>query len=233
MTARSTPHKTYARAPIEQVVCEFRFPERPQSIRIRDRIHDELRALYPTQSKGPGDDVVISTSDRHANVRFTERELRIGESHAYSGWIGFKDRIHQALRVFLEIAEPPSVSQIDLQYRNAILIPERTPLIADYFTLGATIPHGLPTRFISLVTAIRSAYDDDPRSVLSLGLSVTPVEHAGNHGMEASVEVMTSKVQLNEPADPDALLHMLEELHAKAVDAFENVITARTRRLFD
>jgi len=238
MEAPTVAHRRYARSPIEEVLCEVEFPERPASIRLVDAIQDRLRILYPNQPKAPegirhaqSSTVELRTSDNHASVRFNERELSVRESGTYPGWPAFKDRVHQALRVFLDAADPPSLSQINVQYRNTIHIPGRAPLIADYFTIGATIPHGLPTRFISLVTGIRAAYEDDPRNVLSLSLSVVPQERAGLHGVEAKVDIMASKIQLNEPAQLEAVLEAIENLHARASDAFETIVTDHTRRL--
>ena len=104
--------------------------------------------------------------------------------------------------------------------------------MGDYFTLGTTIPHGLPTRFVSYVTGIRAAYEDEPRNVLSLSFTATPPEREAKHAVEAILDIMVSRIQLNEPAEPDVLLDTVRDLQAKAYDAFEKLITDHARKLF-
>jgi hypothetical protein len=43
---------------------------------------------------------------------------------------------------------------------------------------------------------------------------------------------MVSRIQLDEPADLTALLETVQDLKAKAYDAFEKLITDHTRKLF-
>ena len=131
----------------------------------------------------------------------------------------------------MNVAAPKTIAQINLRYRNAFIIPIQSLSMADYFNLGATIPHGLPTRLISYANAFRAAYDDQPRTVLSLSFTATPPPHDAKSGVEVTLDIMTSAIQLSEPAEIDFLLKKVNDLKVRAYDAFENVITDHTRKL--
>ena len=194
------------------------------------------QAVTPENSRpaerAHGPRVLLSTADAKWQVRCGDSALSVHVLSPYPGWELFYDRIHHALRIFLNAATPKTVAQINLRYRNKILIPAQSLLMGDYFTLGTTIPHGLPTRFVSYVTGIRAAYEDEPRNVLSLSFTATPPEREAKHAVEAILDIMVSRIQLNEPAEPDVLLDTVRDLQAKAYDAFEKLITDHTRKLF-
>lgn len=242
MTTHAT--RTYPRSPIAEISCEFEFAEHARDSELQGRFFARMRANYPRRPKPLNFEttvvgrpahvtkMLLSTGDELSHVRLGENSLSVHTLAPYPGWQTFRDRVEHALRVYLETAQPKLAMQVNLHYRNVFLIPAQSLLMADYFNLGATIPHGFPTRLISFVTALRSAYDEDPHKVLSLSLTATPPEREGQHAVEATLEIMTSNVKMQRDADLTALLEVAEDLRLKAAEAFEGVITDRTRALF-
>ena len=238
------PRKHYRHSPIQEAVCEFEFPDVAKwDIGFSNRMFDAMHSFYPVQPQalppdaatggehGHGPKVRLSTLDAKWQVRCGESALSIHELGPYQGWETFHERVHHALRTFLNVAAPKTIAQINLRYRNAFIIQIQSLAMADYFRLGATIPHGLPTRLISYANAFRAAYDDEPRTVLSLSFTATPSPHDAKAGVEATLDVMTSAIQLSEPAEIEFLLKKAGDLKVRAYEAFESVITDHTRKL--
>ena len=140
--------------------------------------------------------------DGQYQIRCGDHALSLHAGRPHPGWTDVYDRIGHALRNFLQTAKPRAITQVNLSYHNKILVPAQSLLMSDYFTLGTTIPHGLPKRFISYATAFRSAYDHDPHAVrLGSRSSASPPEHDATHAVEAKIDVMTSRIQLHDPAE--------------------------------
>lgn len=233
MTTANTAHKLYRHPPIDEVVCEFGFPKKvPWDAKVSDRIYDRLRGSYPTRTTGLERVVTAETADHKRRVKFSDDELSVHVLGEYPGWDMFFDHIRHALRVFFETAEPKTVSQINLRYRNKIMIPAKDPVLGNYFTLGVSIPHGLPTRLISYVTGIRAVYEDDTKKVLSVSFTAIPPESGGKRGVEVVLDVMVSQVQMQDPADLEHLFAIVTDFRGRAADAFEKILTDHTRALF-
>jgi len=195
VTTSNPPHKDYKHPPIQDVVCEFDFvPQKAWDVTMAGRLYDKMRGAYPTRTTGIERLRTATTADGKRRVQFSEDSLSVHVVSPYPGWDIYFDHVRHALRIFLETAEPKSVSQINLRYRNRIMIPTSAPMLGDFLTLGVTIPHGLPTRLISYVNGIRAVYDDDPKKVLSLSFTVVPPEGASKHGVQVVLDIMTSQV---------------------------------------
>ena len=138
------------------------------------RLYEEMRPVYPNPPQAVtageldaaegahGPKVLLSTVDGQYQIRCGDHALSLHAGRPHPGWTDVYDRIGHALRNFLQTAKPRAITQVNLSYHNKILVPAQSLLMSDYFTLGTTIPHGLPKRFISYATAFRSAYDHDP-----------------------------------------------------------------------
>ena len=245
MTTQLSSRKHYANSPIEEAICEFEFADvSAWNATLPARLYDEMRSVYPNlpqavsaenstpSDRAHGPKILLSTADGKYQIRCGDNALSLHAIRPYPGWADVYDRIGHALRNFLQTAKPKSIAQINLSYRNRIMVPAQSLLMGDYFTLGTTIPHGLPKRFISFATAFRAAYDNDPRSVLSVSFSASPPQHDVTLAVEANIDVMASRIQLHEPAELDTILEIVRDLKTKAYDAFEKLITDRTRKLY-
>jgi uncharacterized protein (TIGR04255 family) len=245
MTMQASSQKYHATSPIEEVICEFEFSEvGAWDVHLPTRLYDEMRPIYPNKpqavtaenstlsERSHGPKILLSTADGKYQVRCGDIAMSLHALRPYPGWADVHDRIAHALRNYLQTVKPKGIAQINLSYRNRILVPSQSLLMSDYFTLGTTIPHGLPKRFISFATAFRAAYDNDPRSVLSVSFSASPLQHDAMHSVEANIDLMTSRIQLHEPAELETLMEIVQDLKIKASDAFEKLITDHTRKLY-
>lgn len=229
----TAPHKVYRHPPIEEVVCEFEFSQKKAwDVTMPGRVYEKLRGAYPDHKKGLERLGTAATSDGKRRVQFSENELSVHIVSPYPGWDVFFDHVRHALRTYLQTAEPATATQINLRYRNRIMLPTQSPALGDYFTLGIAIPHGLPTRLISYVTGIRAVYEDNPKKVLSVSLTAIPPEGPVKHGVEVVLDVMASQIQMQEAAELDQLFAIVGDLRDRAAEAFEKIVTDQTRRLF-
>jgi uncharacterized protein (TIGR04255 family) len=245
MTMQTFPKKRHATSPIEEVICEFEFSQvGAWDPHLPTRLYDEMRSVYPTppqqvtaenstlSERSHGPKILLTTADGKYQARCGDMAMTLHALRPYPGWADVYDRIAHALRNYLQVAKPKAIAQINLTYRNRIMVPAQSLLMSDYFTLGTTIPHGLPKRFISFATGFRAAYDHDPHSVLSVSFSASPPQHDVSLAVEANIDVMTSRIQLHEAVELETLLEIVRDLKAKAYDAFEKLITDHTRKLY-
>jgi uncharacterized protein (TIGR04255 family) len=173
--------KRYAHPPIEEVSCEVHFVEsKTADITLPGRIFDRLQFAYPSlprampveQAAAGGaaypPRALLSSKDEKQQLRVHENGLSVHAFAPYPGWEQFFGRVREDLSVYVAMAAPKGLVHVDLHFRNQIAIPKQTVLMHDYFTIGTTVPRGMPTRLASYVTGFRAAYEDDPRNVLTL-----------------------------------------------------------------
>jgi uncharacterized protein (TIGR04255 family) len=237
----------YVKPPIEEVVCEIHFADPKEwDITLPGRVYDKLRLNYPNKPQPlPGDAAAIgaamaahlprallSSKDGTRQFRLLEHAVSFHHIGPYPGWDAFSSRIREELTAFLKIAQPKTVAQIEVRFRNKILIPRQSVLLQDYFTIGTTIPHGIPTRLISYVTGFRAAYEDDPKNVLSLAFTTSPPERGARNSVVATLDIAASKIQMDDRADLRGIINVLQDLKMKTENVFERLITDHTRALF-
>jgi len=174
----------------------------------------------------------LSSKDGLRQFRLMELGVSFHAFAPYPGWDAFAGRMREELSAFLKIAQPKTLAQIEVRFRNKISIPRQAVLLQDYFTIGTTIPHGIPTRLISYVTGFRAAYEDDPKNVLSLAFTTSPPESGARNRVIATLDITASRIQMDEPADLGLILEVVQDLKAKAENVFERLITDHTRALF-
>ena len=146
-----------------------------------------------------------------------------------SGWAEFHPRIETALDAYWKVAAPDGVTRIGIRYINKIVIPQKTVEVSNYLTCALPEASGLPDS-LSLkhfMSRVEYAYQDGVRLVMSQGLIEAPSDHVG---FLLDLDVIWEGAT---PLVCDEALKKASELRTLEREAFETVITDKTRELFD
>jgi uncharacterized protein (TIGR04255 family) len=247
--------RQYSNPPIEEAVCEFRFVPGPAwNLTVPGLFYEKIRDAYPGE---PQQQNLIATEvlagQMPANPEFTVRQgvtkllfqsadnkrlvgvgnnvLSIHSLRPYEGWEDFRQRIDEAFQVYLEVAKPIGITRIALRYINRIAIPYNQEIqLRDYFTIYPQIPtDGVPSRMSAFLTRTELIYEDTPiKLVLTLSDAIAP---AGQIALVLDIEIFQDWVE--KPLSLQEALSNLYELKQREGQAFENLITERTRELFN
>ncbi|MEH2125546.1 TIGR04255 family protein [Nostoc sp.] len=246
--------RQYPNPPIEEAVCEFRFAPGPAwNLTIPGLFYEKIKDFYTGE---PQQQTLIATefqvSSQPTNPELTVRQgwtkllfpsanakklvgvgpdvVSVHVLRPYEGWDEFRQRIDQAFDVYLDVAKPVGVMRIALRYINRIAIPSNQEIeLSDYFTIYPQLPKdGVPTTMSAFLTRTELIYKDIPiRLVLNLSDAVSP---PGQAAIVLDLEI--SQEWVEKPLPLQEALSTLYELRQREGQAFENLITERTRELF-
>jgi uncharacterized protein (TIGR04255 family) len=247
--------RQYSNPPIVEAVCEFRFaPGQAWNLTVPGLFYEKIKDSYPGE---PQQQNLIAAEvlagQLPANPEFALRSslnkllfqsanatrlvgigpdtLSIHSLRPYQGWDEFKQNIDQAFQVYLDVVKPIGVTRIALRYINQIDIPSNEEIkLNDYFTVYPQLPEeGVPSRMSAFSTRLELIYPDTPiKLVLNLSDAVPP---PGQIVIILDLEIFQEWVEKS--------LHLQEALSNLYVlkqregQAFENLITDRTRELFN
>lgn len=76
-------------------------------------------------------------------VRASREVLSVHVLAPYPGWPTFRARIEQAMRYYIQAAEPTEVKRMSLRYVNRISLPTETVELSSYFNIPFETPEGL------------------------------------------------------------------------------------------
>jgi uncharacterized protein (TIGR04255 family) len=246
--------RKYRNPPIEEALCEFRFaPSQDWDPTVPGRFHEKIRDMYPAKPREQrvveaGFQVSAQSADsamqlKHgiAKVQFPttdgKRLVAVGPDvmsvhvlRPYPGWHeDFRSRIERALQAYNETTAPKGVKQIGLRYINQIVIAADTIELEDYFTTPPQTPDRFPKRQAAIFSRIESIYTDDPIRLVFTFATVKPPE--GKLAFLLDLDLVWS--WSDQPLALDDVMEKVETLRHRERDAFEALITERTREVFD
>ncbi len=250
--------RQYKNPPIEEALCQFRFPSgREWDSTIPSRLQVKLGDEYAGEQKErrvlevksqvqEGIPSSLRSNDEltriHLPTKSGKRLIGVGpdvlsvhmlrpyqnpDKPACGGWEEFSCRIRQALGMYYEVVEPTGVSGIGIRYINKILIPEGTVKVEDYLKCALSEVDELPDLVRNFMSHVDYLYEDGVRLLVSQGPSNAP---SGHVCFLLSLDVIWKGI---EPVAQDKALEIVEILRGREREAFEAVITDKTRELFN
>ncbi|MUG97107.1 TIGR04255 family protein [Scytonema sp. UIC 10036] len=246
--------RQYRNPPIEEAVCEFRFaPGSAWNFTVPGLFYEKIKDFYtgePRQQNLVAAEFQTSPQPQNSEIRVrqtvnkilfpsanTTRLVGVGPDilsihilRPYEGWDEFRGRISQALDVYLEVIKPVGVKRTALRYINRIVLPEKQNIdLSQYFTVYPQIPNEIQTRVSGFLNRTDLIYEDLP---IQLGLTISdasdPIENP-----EIIIDLEISQEWTDSFLAPEEALSSLNELKQREGQAFESLITDRTRELFD
>ena len=246
--------RQYRNPPIEEALCELRFaPSSEWDVTVIGRFRERIKALYPGKPReqqlmeagfqvGPQrTDSFMSLRQGLARVHFPtddgRRLVAVGHDvmsvhvlRPYPGWDeDFRQRIAEALEAYSDITAPAGVQQISLRYVNRVVIQQAAIALDDYFTAPPHIPEHLPQAMAVIFSRIESFYANKPIRLAHTFASAEAPERQ-------SAYLLDLDLRWEWPAPPLPLTEVMdavEDLRQRERDAFEALITDKTREVFD
>ncbi|MEH2382791.1 MAG: TIGR04255 family protein [Nostoc sp.] len=247
--------RQYSNPPIEEAICEFRFaPGQAWNFTIPGLFYEKARDLYTGE---PQEQSLITTEFKFGRVPPAKPEITVTQEmpkflfpsadatkivgvgpdalsihslRPYEGWDEFSHRIDQAFQFYLEVAKPVGITRISLRYINRIVISADEAVdLSEYFNIYPQFPDSLPSNISGLVTRTESIYEDIPiRLVITLSDAEPPSEQ-----VVFILDLDISQTWIEKPLSLKEVLSNLHELKSREGQAFESLITDRTRELFN
>lgn len=249
--------RRYKNPPIEEALCEFRFaPGQDWDPTIPGKLQTKLCDAYSGKAREQKTvQVGFGIQDgKPFNLQYSEglervqlvtnngkRMVGVGpdvisvhmlrpyqqpDCPGSSGWDEFKRRISAALDAYWQVVESGGVRRIGIRYTNKIIIPS-TARVEEYLKCAAFEIDGLPGDYSNFMSRAEYSYPDKERLILSCGLISAPPEHMA---LLLDFDVIWENA---EPVPKEKALKMANDLRTWEREAFEAVITDKTRELFD
>lgn len=255
--------EAYPHAPLVFVTCELRFPLAPSL--SSDATLEALTAAFretlpmPDMVMLPGsDDASPSLAPSERLLRFTDltRTLSVAltrtslsvETTAYSGWVGFKAHVSDAVRVVAGQARIVGIERVGLRYINEIRVPTAlddasgwsgwvNPALLGHLDL---MPDGAPESLTSVVAMrrgeagllVRFASLNDGGAISDEPLRRTIPAREGPFFVIDTDSFRVSPGEQMVDFDTQALEPVLDNLHEPLGGIFEHSITDQTRAVF-
>jgi len=243
--------RVYPTPPIMEALCELRFqPGQPWDWTVPGLFYGHVREDFPVKTQqnvmemsmeAKGGEVVTPTvKGGIARMQFHSedklRQMGVGPDllsvhvlRPYPGLEVFRQLIDRAFRVYQDVAAPVGVKRIGVRYINRVDIPQDTIELADYFVEPPRIPESLPQAMNAFVSRIEVACDDNTRLLLTLAST-----DSGQPGLMSALLDLDVIFNAGDEALPlDEALKKVEHLRGLERDAFEALITDKTRELFN
>lgn len=147
----------------------------------------------------------------------------------YPGWIIFRNRIADALKEYISIANPTGIRKIGLRYINQVTISEPQPNVAEYFSTPPA--NVLPDELVidNFLSRNEYIYQDEPIRVV---INFARAESSSKE----SAYLLDIDLVWQWPADPlpiESVMNKVDELRRRERVIFERLITDQSRSLFD
>lgn len=149
--------RQYKNPPLVEVACQFRFePGAPWDWTVAARVYDKVKATYPKRQQvvvnvepdededAPSDPTRLRfvREDNAAYVSVGLNTLSVHCIESYPSWIEFQKMIAEALRAYVEVAEPKAFTDVSLRYINVVKLSGPKIRWDDYLTISPDIPRG-------------------------------------------------------------------------------------------
>ena len=245
-------HEHYTHPPIVEAVVEFRFAG---GLALDDELLALLRTAlsqdYPGKTRatnqiqaraqlGEAGIFTAAQSSVHKFLFPSADGLRlVGVGHQslslhvlkpYPGWPDFKARVEIALDVCREIVAPDAIVGLAVRYIDQVVLPADPDLIlSEYFVGLPARPAAMPGGLASFHVVTQAV---DPETATTAVLTLA----SGQRTAEGSAVVLYDLNLIRDcsasPVGCKGWQQLLDELHTRQRDIFEQSITEKTRELF-
>ncbi len=250
------PSEQYPNSPIREAVCEFRFPQGPETwdLSFPGLIYNELKGTFPRRIQQEQPQQMLSFSfgnpqlmpggfnpaDPSQTLMFWKEDTedgaitiapnRIGISHyqPYPGWEKFSSIINEAYAAFLKIVQPRSIDRLGLRYINTIEFDTEVVMLPTYFNYFPNFGDALPDLNLNVRMSADFAYNDK-RDVARLQLLTVPGQSQNSIAVNLDIDyflVLPGSVPITDVQE------WLSQAHAGVGLIFEGCITDHSREMF-
>jgi uncharacterized protein (TIGR04255 family) len=239
----------YAKPPIVEVVCEFRFvPGAPWDSAIPGLVYAHLRGDFPKRRMFRSLESQVSPSeggiqqqihlaervqflreDEKAFVQVGPDFLAINHLAPYPSWEGVRPLIQQAFNAYREVAKPTGLRRIGLRYINRIEFPTKPVHFSEFLNFyphtGAVLPGGIADFVFGVVSPFEQERD-------ALRLQLNCAEMSGVDLLAALLD-LDYFLARSQAITMDEALGWVDVAHDHVLTTFEACLTERSRAMFE
>ena len=246
----------YANPPIQEAVCEFRFPTGPNTwdLAFPGLIYHELRESFPRRIQPAQPDQVFSVAfgnpqqfmggfhpgdpsqalkiwkeqSEDGAITIAPNRLSISNYRPYPGWAEFHSCIEKAYAAYRQVTGPTSIDRVGLRYINLIDFGTRGIQLAQFFHYFPSIGASLPQSNQNVRMSAEFGYQGG-RDIARLQLATRPGPDNDSIVVQLDIDyflVAPGTMDLDQMAD------WLEDAHTAIGSLFRGSITADTELMF-
>ena len=244
--------RSYRNPPVEEALVEFRFVPGPgwdPTLPGKLHQHAAIKSGYAGKPRTQKIVEAALETGRDQPSQMTLREsfsrvqlvnengtrlislgpdvLSINVLRPYKGWIEFRQRIETALQAYAEVAGPGGVSRVGVRYINKINLPDQEIELKTWFWCGPPTVPELPGKIAGFMSRVEFLYPDAVKLLLTQASIDAP------EGPPAFLLDLDVLWESGETRSPDAIMAVVDDLHARVGSAFEALITDAAREIFD
>ncbi len=242
MNAESVRRK-YKKSPIIEALCEIHFSESQTDSTLPGLLYEQIKDKYPLKEQisqnsfeiqfeqsGISSQKILQTpmmrffnQDKSELIQVANNLLTVNRLIPYEDYESFVESIKTAIKKYVDVAQPKFVERIGLRYINHIFIPETLVNSDDYF---AYLPRIREHYFnIQLSLELKSFHDNHASFIT---IATIPNKNQGVFLLD-----IYDNLKKNQQIDLENIEQDLNESHENVERIFENVITDKTRELFE
>jgi uncharacterized protein (TIGR04255 family) len=244
-TTVSADREIYRRSPIVEAAIDIRCTNRPTfTISEINRLAGELSSTFQPDGEAVehveellpdgGRRTTIRTlglilqreRDSLTNLQLQTEGFTYSHMAPYDRWEPFRDEAKELWSRYAELAEPQIVTRIGVRFINRIVVGEKIDDLSPYLRIYPITPWRLQTPPSGFTLQLRTSTQDD----MALIMNVATVR--GTDPSTVGLLLDLDAFALAELApDSDSIWNLVERLHVKVEEAFEDSITDVVRDL--
>ncbi len=241
--------KRYARAPLVEALCEFRFAaSSPWDLTIPGLVYEKVRDPFSEKRQTKVIEASLAGSPEGLEQRMTASErmqfyrpdqkalvqvgrhlLVINPLQPYPGWEAFLPLIEQGFRAYREVTGVASIARIGLRYINRIELPGRPHHLDDYFAFRPYAPATLMQDVASFIVGLELAFESG-HDALRLQLASGVPEDPGATSLLLDLDYFTCQ---SSQVTADVVMAWLDTAHRHVEETFEACLEDRLRATFE
>lgn len=247
------PRRIYAKNPIVEALCEFRFSAPTEGwIFVPYRLHEKLADLFPSEPTtdapafaptvggvlgqaipsvqvvvgiGGSGRIKMASADGKSTLIASSQSLAVNMLDPYSGWERFSETLKRVLAAFTELTNGEfSIERIGLRYINRVSTPVKK--VSDYFSLSPLSFDGLDLVPATFVSRSELKFSEDGARVL-IATFAKGVEASVGDSVILDLDVVAQG--LTDVNDSRKAFDIVLELRDVEKRAFESAITEKAR----
>lgn len=244
VSAQMSERIIYPRPPIVEAIVEFRFAVALDASALAEQLSARIRHRYPKRQEQTGTEttvtvepggvsaktqpapsvIFLASDDELRRVGCTSWSLSLHVLSPYPGWERFREQIDEVMAAVPKEVSGIPIAALTVRYIDQVPLPEGADP-GDYLTL-APRPQSLPNMTTSLHLVLQS--DDSKGTRARLFVASSPPATKVEILYDLLLQRTTNVGCVADGFWPD----IVEELHVRQRDVFEESITDRMRGLF-
>lgn len=241
--------KVYTYPPVIEALCEIMFAGSQWDSTIPGLFFEKIKDTYPKKKELDTIEAEVTLSkdvqgSRFANVgkrmQFVREDgsqmvqvekdlLVVNQLRPYQSFEQWKQVVDSMLPLYIDLTHPTGIKKVGVRYINKIVIPADRYRMEDYFSLYPQVPEHLARSHGKFLMRL-----EIPPTHKGHGLVITFASvHSDVSTTSAAMLDLYDIIPATQSMPVGEIDRCISEAHENIGDAFEHIITDKTRALFE